>query len=199
MALMRLFTCIYLSDDALDHLDLAVSGLDVSPGRVANSQLRWVPREQRHITLAFHGNVPDGAVQDFINLLTDLVVEVEPFEVSLSGGGSFSGRTLWTGIADGMPAVRALALIAEDAASQAGFRADTRAGGRPHLTLARTGGRRGTHPLDAWAHALALYRGPSFAVDEIHVVESELGKGRSGGPLHQTVAAIPLGHYQGNF
>lgn len=196
MALMRLFTCIYLSDAALDHLELAVSGLGDSK-RAGTQQLRWVPREQRHITLAFHGQVPDGSVPEFVALVGAGVVDVEPFEVSLSGGGSFSGRTLFTGVADGLAPLRALALIVEDAAEQTGFRVDSRAGGRPHLTLARAGVRRGVFPLDDWAHALALYRGPLFAVDQIHVVESELGKGRGGGPLHRTIATVPLGHYQG--
>lgn len=214
---MRLFTCIYLSDDAIDHLELAISGLgDLntqepvtftpqhsgghrrrgSESRHSGDQrLRWVPREQRHLTLSFHGEVPEGAVPDYVDFLNAAAVEVEPFEVSLSGGGSFSGRTLFTGVADGLDEVRALAVITEDAAAQAGFRPDQRAGGRPHLTLARAGARRGGFPLDAWAHALALYRGPLFSVDMIHVVHSELGKGRAGGPLHHTVAAIPLGRY----
>jgi 2'-5' RNA ligase len=43
-----------------------------------------------------------------------------------------------------------------------------------------------------WAHALAVYRGPAWQVDTVHVVASELGAGRSGGPLHRDVAAIAL-------
>ena len=47
-------------------------------------------------------------------------------------------------------------------------------------------------PLAQWAHAFAVYRGPAWEVDAVHVVASELGGGRSGGPLHRDVAALPL-------
>ncbi|MCZ2264895.1 hypothetical protein IRJ14_20185, partial [Isoptericola sp. QY 916] len=47
-------------------------------------------------------------------------------------------------------------------------------------------------PLVPWARALAVYRGPSWVVGAVHVVASRLGEGRSGGPLHEDVAVIPL-------
>ena len=41
--------------------------------------------------------------------------------------------------------------------------------------------------LDDHAHALAIYTGPEFAVDEVLLLESHLGKGRSGGPKYDVV------------
>ncbi|PZR55468.1 RNA 2',3'-cyclic phosphodiesterase [Xylanimonas oleitrophica] len=205
---MRLFTAVYPSAQASAHLDLALGGLggpavaDPGPG------LRWVPKEQRHLTLAFHGEVPDGAVPAYLAALAPALSEVAPFDVALGGGGSFGGRTLWAGVAEGAAGLRVLAAAAEQAAAEAGFRADDRAGGRPHLTLARTSASRGLPqrggsrrprsrpdggPLPAWARALAVYRGPVWEVGVVHVVASELGAGRSGGPLHTSVAAVRLG------
>ena len=212
---MRLFTCVYLSEEASDHLDLALGGLgDFSePGslrrrhgsresgksggrNVRDQRLRWVTKEQRHVTLAFHGEVPDGALPDYVNALDANLGEIEPFDIMLSGAGSFGGRTLWAGVAEDVDSIRKLSAQVELAAADAGFRPDHRAGGRPHLTLARTSSRNADFPLDAWAHAMALYRGPMFTVTEVCVVRSELGKGRSGGPLHSPAAIVPLGHYQ---
>ena len=40
--------------------------------------------------------------------------------------------------------------------------------------------------------ALAVYRGPEWTADEVEVVASRLGEGRSGGPLHEVLATVPL-------
>jgi len=227
---MRLFTCIYPSDAALDHLDLALQGLPFLGGDASgiesargadgfhrfdrgrggterfrgarggrsthgsrDQSLRWVPAELRHITLVFHGDVPDGAVPDYLEELGIALRDIEPFDARLGGSGAFNGRTLWTGIAEGLPGVKALGAAANVAALEAGIRSDNRASGKPHLTLARANSRNSGVPLDQWVHALVLYRGPLFAVDEVHVVQSELGKGRGGGPLYSDVAVLPLG------
>jgi 2'-5' RNA ligase len=143
---MRLFTAIYPSAEALDHLDLALASIggvtvvDAGPG------LRWVPKEQRHVTLAFHGEVPDGRVPGFVESLDAALAPAHPCHIALAGGGSFSGRTLWAGVGEGVAALRLLAATVEAVAADAGFRADDRAGGRPHLTLARASASRGQPP-----------------------------------------------------
>ncbi|MDR2723114.1 MAG: RNA 2',3'-cyclic phosphodiesterase [Cellulomonadaceae bacterium] len=216
---MRLFTAVYPTVEASDHLDLALGGLrgagvtgdllaDDGPG------LRWVPKEQRHITLAFHGAVPDGAVPAYVDALAVALAatggSTGPFDVALAGGGTFGARTLWAGVSDGTDELRHLSRIVEEAAAEAGFRPDEHAGGRPHMTLARASASRGhsprrsgargpsskrqreAAPLDAWAHALAIYRGPAWPVTAVHLVASQLGQGRSGSPLHTPLAVIPL-------
>ncbi|MFI2104649.1 RNA 2',3'-cyclic phosphodiesterase [Isoptericola sp. NPDC019693] len=208
---MRLFTAVYPSADAAGHLDLALAGVGggalSDPGR----GLRWVPREQRHVTLVFHGEVPDGAVPGYVDALRAALADVPPFELALAGSGSFGGRTLWVGVAGAVDDLRRAGEAAQDAAAAAGLPASDRTSGRPHLTVARAtvraaegrrrvdgarGGTRGrvaeASPLVPWARALAVYRGPSWRVDAVHVVASRLGEGRSGGPLHEDVAVVPL-------
>ena len=215
---MRLFTAVYPSAEAIAHLELALHGVGGAAVTDPGAGLRWVPAEQRHVTLLFHGEVPDGAVPGYVDALGAAVREVEPFELALTGSGSFGGRTLWVGVAGAVPALRSLAATADDTAASAGLPAADRAGGRPHLTVARAtlraqperrrrvdasrggvrGGVRGVartgdlSPLAGWAHALAVYRGPAWPVDTVHVVASRLGEGRSGGPLHEDVAVLPL-------
>ena len=203
-----------LPDGPSRHLDSALGGIGGSLVADPGAGLRWTPRQQRHVTLAFHGNVPDGAVPAYVDALARAVSEqaVDPFEVAVAGGGSFSGRTLWAGIGEGAKRLQKLSAIVEEAAAEAGFWPDGHAGARPHVTLAKVSSNRGEQSrrsgrrnsrhnksedapianLEAWAHALSIYRGPVWDVETIHVLKSELGKGPGSSPLHTQIAVIPL-------
>ncbi|MFE7407925.1 2'-5' RNA ligase family protein [Isoptericola sp. NPDC057559] len=217
---MRLFTAVYPSAAAGGHLELALAGVGGGARSDPGRGLRWVPPEQRHVTLVFHGEVPDGAVPGYVEALRLALADVPPFGLALAGSGSFGGRTLWVGVAGAVDDLRRAAGLAQDAAvGAAGLPASDRASGRPHLTVARAtlragdGGRavagarggsrrpRGREPeaspLVPWAQALAVYRGPTWEVDTVHVVASRLGEGRSGGPLHEDVAVVPLAGHDG--
>jgi len=208
-----------LPDSISSHLDAALGGIGGAFVADPGAGLRWTPRKQRHLTLAFHGNVPDGSVSGYLDALAWALSDaaLEPFPVSLAGGGSFSGRTLWAGVGEGARQLQKLSGIVSEAAAEAGFWPDSNAGGRPHVTLARAsvhrgeqhrrgnrrGGRRGGFELDgtdaglanleAWARALAIYRGPMWSVDTVSVVRSELGKGPGSSPLYSVLSALPLG------
>ena len=56
---------------------------------------------------------------------------------------------------------------------------------RPHLTLARA-----NRPLELtrWLRVFDLYAGPSWQVEEIALVQSQLGQGRPKYQLHETFA-----------
>ncbi|WP_407318154.1 RNA 2',3'-cyclic phosphodiesterase [Isoptericola halotolerans] len=205
---MRLFTAVYPSAEASAHLDLAVGGVGGAAVPDPGAGLRWVPRAQRHVTLVFHGTVPDGALPGYVATLREALAQVEPFPLSLAGSGTFGGRTLWVGLRDDVPALRRLGALASDVAAGEGMPARERSGGRPHVTVARASTVRGGErrqarrerrapepaaPFAQWARALAVYSGPAWTVERVHVVASELGAGRSGGPAHTDVAALPLG------
>jgi RNA 2',3'-cyclic 3'-phosphodiesterase len=196
---VRLFTAVYPSDEALSHVDLAVHGVGGPAATNPGPGLRWVPPEQRHVTLAFHGEVPDGAVPGYVEAMEEALREVRPFELALAGSGSFGGRTLWIGLGGDVTALRRLAGVVTSAAEEAGLPVENRAGGRPHLTVARASvaragaarkeGRRGSRrprgrddeagsPLATWSRALAVYGGPAWPVRDVHVVASRLGAGR---------------------
>ncbi|WP_367179064.1 2'-5' RNA ligase family protein, partial [uncultured Corynebacterium sp.] len=65
-----------------------------------------------------------------------------------------------------------------------------------HSRGGRDGSRPAGHPesflLDDLVRALSVYEGPSWRATEIELVQSRLGEGRSGGPLHEVVATVPL-------
>lgn len=122
--------------------------------------------------------------------------------LQLSGAGMFSARTLWIGVGGATEALGAL--LGEEL-----LEGESRERRRAHLTVARVSARaprprrrrRGEEPppdptqllLAETVRALSVYRGPTWEVTELELIESQLGQGRSGGPRHEVLATLPLG------
>lgn len=227
---MRLFASVRPPDEVLDHLEAALASVRPGPPagpRAGRAGLRWSPPADRHVTVAFFGDVPEGYLEDLASALGALAAGVQPFDASLSGAGVFDRRTLWIGCTgDGWAGLMTGAgAVGEQVAGRPG---DGRH--RPHLTVARVradagrrdgrrvtersrglGGRRGeagaSGPVPAagarstdpavLAHALALYRGPVWTVREIELVASELGAGPGGSARHEVVRRFALGAVAG--
>ena len=178
---MRLFAAITPPPEVTEHL--------VRTLRPLHGELRWGDPDNWHITLAFYGEQPDGAVEDLVDHLSVAARMNEDFTIRLKGAGSFNNKNLWMGVGGDTRALRALMA---DCLLDPSERKRQRA----HLTVARPSQRmriRGWDPvIPDLVRALAVYEGPDWHVSEIELVSSELGKGRSGGPLHDTVATLSL-------
>ena len=205
---MRLFAAVRPPADVLDHLDLALRV--VRAGAVADdrtSPVRWTAEENRHLPVAFYGEVPAAVSEDLARGLARVADEQEPFELRLRGAGVFSHRTLWVGASGEVEAMNRLSSRAVGAGEEAGTRPDERVRSRPHLTVgrvspaARPTRRSRRRPddeppgagVDALVRALAVYEGPTWTVEELLLVESEPGAGRGGGPLYTPVESWRLG------
>ncbi len=202
---MRLFAAVLPPDDVLDHLERALATVrgGASPGG-RQEALRWTSPEDRHVTVAFYGEVPEGYLDDVAAALDDVAGGHTPFAALLRGAGLFDGRTLWVGCGgDGWgPLMADAGRVGEQVL---GRPADRRS--RAHLTVARAQGggarrragvrsRPATGPgtvggaaadPSALAHALALYTGPAWTVGEVALVASRLGAGPGGRPVHDVV------------
>lgn len=204
---MRLFAAVWPPDDVLDHLDLALATVRGGPAG-GSAAVRWSARETWHLTVAFYGELPDGAVPGLTADLAGVAHDREPFTLTLRGAGVFSHRTMWVGVGGDVEAQRRLSAACVDAGVEAGAAPDRRPRERPHLTVARIrpGARpprpaRGRGPGEPGAdvavtdqdvargvaRALAVYEGPSWTVDEVCLVASRPGAGRGGGPLYEVV------------
>lgn len=181
---MRLFAAIRPPAAVVDHLELALA----VPRSGIGAGLRWTPADQLHITVAFFADVPGGAVDDVVAALTQVAADADPLTLSLRGAGSFADRSLWVGVAGDVG--RLTALMADG--SRLPY-ADPRDSHRAHLTVARPGRRSHGTDLAGIVHALSLYGGPQWTAAAVDLMSSELGRGRSGGPLHQRLATVPLG------
>lgn len=213
---MRLFASLRPSDAALEHLARALTSVHLGARPFDGSgapPVRWSAPESWHVTLAFYGDVPDGAVPELEDGLADLAAHHEPFDLRLQGAGVFAHRTLWVGLGGDAAAVVGLCAGARDVGAAVLGRAEARERARPHLTVGRVtdevragrsrrrggrGGRgagraAGVDPLAAPVRALGVYEGPSWTVDAVRLVRSDLGQGRGGAALHTDVARLRLG------
>lgn len=201
---MRLFAAIRPPAPVLDHLDLALRAVQAYEAGTADAaDVRWTVEENRHVTVAFYGPVPDGRTDELVAALEDGVGGVRPFELRLRGAGVFAHRTLWVGAAVDLEAVRQLSAVARAAGEDVDARPDDRVRSRPHLTVGRVGTparaarrrreRASDDPAASLVRALAVYEGPAWTVDELLLVSSEPGAGRGGGPLYTPVRSFALG------
>lgn len=199
---MRLFASVRPPVEVLAHLrsalDLATAGLE--------PPVRWTAEENWHLTVAFFGEVPEGASGLLGRELADIAATRAPFDLCLRGAGVFSGRTLWVGAGREVDAMAGLAGAAKALGERVTQHRDTRERLRPHLTVGRvlddgSAARRACSrdrnrvpgPVDALVHALALYEGPTWRVDEVHLEQSWPGQGRGGGPRYAVLESHRLG------
>lgn len=165
----RLFSAIEIPRSIAERLTMLRSGL---------SGARWIDPENYHLTLRFIGDVDGATARDFTNALGEIAVP--PFELTLSGLGSFGGnkpRAIFAAL-EPSPALEALQRANERAARDAGLPPEGR-NFKPHVTLARL---RGARP-DAVASYLERQGGvatESFPVTRFVLYSSRNSVG--GGP-----------------
>lgn len=173
---MRLFTAVWPSSAALDHLDDWLGTLDrarLEPATVSTTGFRLIPRERRHLTLAFHGDDSEPEWQsDRLDRRMARLVREEPEFVAprmrLRGCGFFRG-VLWLGVEfaaeDDAGSLRRLVRLAG---------ADPRKH-RAHLTLARWSA--GATDKSALRRLFESYEGPWWGADELSLIASEVDGG----------------------
>lgn len=177
----RLFAAIVPPEDAREHLVTALRPIREGFG----TESRWSDPDNWHITVSFYGAQPNDAA-----LVTDTLAAATAWapalELQLRGAGCFDRRTLWIGVGGDKTGLKTL--MADSLLDP-----ELRHRQRAHLTVARTGTRtRDLWLLDDHAHALSVYSGPRFVADEVHLMESHLGKGRSGAPKYEVVDTFYL-------
>ncbi|QTE30689.1 RNA 2',3'-cyclic phosphodiesterase [Pengzhenrongella sicca] len=206
---MRLFVAVRPPATVRAHLDRALDlvrgGPDLGDSR---RSLRWAAPEDRHLTLAFYGEVSAGAGEELIAGVAAIAGQSAPLEVHLRGAGVFDRRVLWIGCGGHVSALAALSARCVELGEEVSGRADRRVRSRAHLTVARVTGRdrarlagRSRRPdaeassaddVATLAHALAVYEGPTWRVEDVVVFSSRPGEGRGGGPAYDEVATFAL-------
>lgn len=175
----RLFSALLIPPEAREHLVHALRPIRESNPR----DLRWTDPDNWHITLSFHGLMPNDHT-DVLQHLAQAAASSGPLDLHLHGTGSFGHRTLWMGV--GGDTARLKSLMADAVLDPE----DPPAPQKPHVTVARTQERWLVGDL---VHALLVYDGPRFVCDELVLVESRLGEGRSGGPRYDVLERVRLG------
>jgi 2'-5' RNA ligase len=182
--LARAFVAVVPPDPVLDALAARIAPLTQEP-----SPLRWLPRRQWHLTLAFLGRVDDA---DALRAaLADATRDRTPFGLRLGAGGAFPtprrATVLWVGLAPETPEIMGLAAAVRDAAAGLAGHAEDRPY-HPHLTVARTPRPR---PLTDLVDAIGTGPiGPPWTVTDLSVIESDT---RPAGAVHTVRDQLALG------
>ena len=187
---MRLFAGIELGDSLADAVEAAVARLR---SRIQHAcpdlTVRWVPRDNLHVTLVFMGEVPDheaAAVQSAL----EPAFAVPPFVLRIDGFGTFppSGplRVIWMGVAEGEPGLTRL----HDEIGRRLIRPDEARPYAPHLTVARIKDVRGpaAHAARDAVHAAPRLAGTT-RVDAVTLFRS---RPAAGGALYEGLMRVPL-------
>ena len=206
---MRLFVAVVPPLHVKEHVELALTSVRESQAAGgARGSLLWAPLEDRHITLAFYGEVSAGEAEDLFAGLNRIVSAQPPFELRLRGAGVFDRRIFWIGCGGDVGALSELTAGCVHLGRMVTGREDRRVRSRSHVTVARVRAQARTNPgrnrggngngeagrddVATLARALAVYEGPSWHVEEIQLVSSRPGEGRSGGPAYDVVDTFAL-------
>src|SRR5262249_47310244 len=135
---MRLFIALDIEDSIRERIEKFVDGV-----RGFAPDARWVRPESLHVTLKFIGEKPEEAVSDIARVLSQ--IEGEAFDLKFGGYGFFptakAARVFWVGLESG-PGLAELARRVDEQTHTLGIPLEEHPF-RPHLTLARGGGRSG--------------------------------------------------------
>ena len=181
----RLFFAVDPPGAARRHLEAALAPLRDLPGAP-----RWSRSDRWHVTLLFLGRVPDRTVVELVDAAGPAVAATPPLTLRMAGGGRFGSarrpQVAWAGLDGDVAELAALAQRLSAVARGLGLPVEDRPF-RAHLTLGRW--RPGRSADGTLTDRLAGYRGPSWPVRELRLVESHLGEGGR----YETVAEWAVG------
>jgi len=178
--MIRLFAALAVPDDIGTALQARQAGIEGA---------RWRPLEALHVTLRFFGEIRRDMARDLDAEL--LRVGGRPFEIALSGVGSFAEgddiNAVWAGVAEN-PSLTRLAEACESAARRAGLKPDKRRY-HPHVTLAYLR-RPDPDQVARWIQANNLLKSPPIPIDRFGLFSSHQTKE---GSVYELEAAYRLG------
>jgi len=188
--MMRTFIAVPL-DDAIRSRAVALQGQLAQAG----AGVKWVERENLHVTLLFLGEVDAREVLDVCRVVQTAANAISPFEIEVTGVGGFPNlrrpRTLWVGVGTGSAEMVRLHDALEKPLLELGcYRREDR-GFTPHVTLGRIKTDDVTDGFRAALTQCAAWQGGRQAVDQVHVLSSEL---TAEGPNYTVLSRCPLGN-----
>jgi 2'-5' RNA ligase len=132
---MRTFVAIDLSPEIKDQLGDLVNSL-----RLLARNIKWVARENYHLTLKFLGEISDSQAETVRTVIEEVLKRHQQFLLIMKGTGSFPPgqnrmRVIWAGVAEGK-ALLGLQQDLEESLSKKGFPREDRPFS-PHLTIGR--------------------------------------------------------------
>ena len=157
------------------------------------SSIRWVSRENLHVTLKFLGDVEDRDTYAVCQAVTEVTRQNRRFTVDCNGIGAFPSvekpRTIWLGIDEPENRLSNMYAEMEDSLQKLGYPQEARQF-RPHLTIGRIQhGRRNMGNLTTQMQNLSTTAIGEIPVNELVIFSSELTRS---GPIYTTLGRATL-------
>ncbi len=188
---LRLFVAVPVPPSALEACRQLI---ETARERVDGRAARWVRTENLHLTLRFLGATSPELVPDVTAAMTVVADGTSPFDVTLTGAGSFPAdrrpRALWIGIRQGADELAAAALGLDAGLIPLGWSPEVRPF-RPHLTVARTDAASSVDAIaaaDGLRAAAAQWR-IDFRAEQLVLYRSHLG---GGPPRYEALETLAL-------
>lgn len=185
--MIRAFLAVDLESQVLERISQASDSLHE---RIPS--IRWVPKQNLHLTVKFLGNIKETQVTDITDALNRNLALFSRFSINAKGLGVFPERgrpkILWVGLTG--KELTELAANIESCLSPLGFAPEERSF-TPHLTIGRW--RQFDRPPAALKQELENWRGRSFgesAINEVILFQSELNPA---GSIYRRLETFALG------
>jgi 2'-5' RNA ligase len=185
--LTRAFAAIFPSPEARDRLSELTGRL-----KRAATGVKWVERENVHLTLRFFGTLTDGQLAKAASCMNEVARLESQFSVWLTTLGAFPSvaraRVIWVGSEEGNEPLVRIAASLDQRFVEAGL------GGAdkpfsPHLTIGRVKVPRRNPELEQAIRSLTFER-VEFRINGLILTKSEL---RPQGPIYSPVSVAKLG------
>jgi 2'-5' RNA ligase len=187
---MRIFIGIKLDNQVHDAIESFLK-----PFKKMRSPLRWVKRENVHLTLKFIGEISEDRYSQLEARLADKGYSDSDLEIVLSGCGSFGRRNdldiFWLGI-EKNTGLEDLFNQIEDSLAPLGIDKETRPF-KPHITVGRNKKRFNFKSLLRMMEDYADRQIAQFSATCFQVFKSDL---KPEGPAYTILKEIPLSHAQ---
>ena len=155
------------------------------------SDVKWVNKENLHITLKFLGEVDDQKTENLVQLTTKAVSGLGSFKVNFKGLGTFpvgkKPRIIWVGTDRGGDKLCILAKNLEEIFSKEGYRKEERRF-NSHITIGRVKDK-GRGKL---AEKIEAQKGSEFGqvhIDHINIMKSTLTQS---GSIYKKIMEVKL-------
>ncbi len=186
---IRTFCAIDIDAAARKSLGRACEKIDAG-----DAKIRWVARENLHVTMNFLGDVDEDALKEVCHAVRRGAANIRPFDFSVRGLVLIppQGRRLkmiWGGVEDPHGRMVELYEKLSNELGELGFKRETRPF-RPHITLARIKRVRDTATIRESAGRFAETDFGRQHAAEVVVYSSKLS---SRGPIYTAMDHAPLG------
>ena len=139
-------------------------------------KVRWMKRDQLHLTLKFVGDTPEESIDDVRGVMQKVANKMTPFKIIIQGVGCFPKierpHVMWVGLDGAIDKLNQLVTAVHDGLHPLGFPREEKEF-HPHITMARAKYPQKKTP-DISSFLNTTYDPIPFRIEKIQFISSEL-------------------------